>query len=217
MRDREAKRDEVRRVLSGSQWAKLQLYLTLWPRTLEEIDGLNKPITKHARKVLAKGWKKPAKLGRHLGSLDSAQRHEMRKALKKLRYQAEFMAPLFDKRECEQFISQLKALQDVFGYINDATMVPRDPARTPGRQRRGPRRELRAWPSQRRGRTRLASRRQGVAETRALATVLGLTRGAHRGIRRRLRVTHTAPSATARACVGLALSSDAETHVKYVT
>jgi hypothetical protein len=56
-------------VLSGSQRAKLQLYLTLWPRTLEEIDGLNKPIIKHARKVLAKGWKKPAKLGRHLGSL----------------------------------------------------------------------------------------------------------------------------------------------------
>jgi inorganic triphosphatase YgiF len=75
-RDREAKRDEVRRGLSGPQWAKLQLYLTLWPRTLEEIDGLNKPITKHARKVLAKAWKKPVKLGRHLGSL--AQRSAMK-------------------------------------------------------------------------------------------------------------------------------------------
>ena len=47
--------------------------LTLWPRTLEEVDGLNKPITKYARKVLAKAWKKPAKLGRHLDTLDSAQ------------------------------------------------------------------------------------------------------------------------------------------------
>jgi CHAD domain-containing protein len=54
-------------------------------------------ITKHVRKVLAKAWKKPTKLGRLLESLDSAQRHEMRRALKKLRYQAEFMAPLFDK------------------------------------------------------------------------------------------------------------------------
>src|SRR5262245_35490136 len=122
VRNREAKRDDVRQVLSGSQWTKLQLYLTLWPRTLEE-NGLNKPITKHARRVLAKAWKKPAKLGRQLDSLDSAQRHEMRKALKKLRYQAEFMAPLFDKREGKQFIDQLKALQDVFGYINDVRLA----------------------------------------------------------------------------------------------
>jgi inorganic triphosphatase YgiF len=124
VRNREAKRDDVRQVLSGSQWTKLQLYLTLWPRTLEEVDGLKKPITKHARRVLAKAWKKPAKLGRQLDSLDSAQRHEMRKALKKLRYQAEFMAPLFNKRERKQFIHQLKALQDVFGYINDVRMAP---------------------------------------------------------------------------------------------
>jgi CHAD domain-containing protein len=125
VRNREAERDEVRQVLSGPQWVKLQLYLTLWPRTLEGVDGLNKPITKHARKVLAKAWKKPAKLGRHLDALDSAQRHEMRKALKKLRYQAEFMAPLFDKRDGKHFIRQLKALQDVFGYVNDARMAPR--------------------------------------------------------------------------------------------
>lgn len=125
VRDREAKRDDVRQVLSASQWTKLQLYLTLWPRTLDDIKGLNKSITKLARRVLTKAWKKPAKLGRHLDSLDSAQRHEMRKSLKKLRYQAEFMAPLFDKREGKQFIHQLKALQDVFGYINDVRMAPR--------------------------------------------------------------------------------------------
>jgi inorganic triphosphatase YgiF len=125
VRNRGAERDDVRQVLNGPQWGKLQLYLTLWPRTLEEIDGLNKPITRHARKVLAKAWKKPTKLGRRLERLDSAQRHEMRKALKELRYQAEFMAPLFDKREAEQFIHQLKALQDVFGYINDVRMASR--------------------------------------------------------------------------------------------
>src|SRR5262249_15349920 len=124
-RNREARRDEVRQVLSGPQWTKLQLYLTLWPRTLEEIDGLNKLITKHARKVLAKAWKKPTKLGRHLDRLSAAQRHEMRKALKKLRYHAEFMAPFFDKRDGLRFIHQLKALQDVFGYLNDVRMAPR--------------------------------------------------------------------------------------------
>jgi len=48
----------------------------------------------------------------------------MRKALKKLRYQAEFMAPLFDKRDGREFIRQLKALQDIFGYLNDVRMAP---------------------------------------------------------------------------------------------
>ena len=92
---------------------------------LIDMDGLNKPITKHARKALAKAWRKPAKLGRHIGRLDAAQRHEMRKALKKLRYQAEFMTPLFGQRKAKQFIHQLKGLQDVFGYINDVRMTPR--------------------------------------------------------------------------------------------
>src|SRR5262245_15968405 len=125
VRNREAERDHARRVLSGPQWTKLQLYLTLWPRTLEEINGLNKPITQHARKVLTAAWKKSTKLGRHLDRLDSAQRHEMRKALKKLRYHAEFMAPLFGKRESQRFIHQLRALQDVFGYLNDVRLAPR--------------------------------------------------------------------------------------------
>lgn len=38
VRNREARRDELRQVLSGPPWTKLQLYLTLWLRTLEEIN-----------------------------------------------------------------------------------------------------------------------------------------------------------------------------------
>ena len=47
----------------------------------------------------------------------------MRKALKKLRYQTEFFAPLFAKRNSARFIAQLKTLQEVFGYVNDARMA----------------------------------------------------------------------------------------------
>ena len=120
-----AKREEVRSALGGSQWAKLHLYLMLWPRTLEERDELAKPVTEHARRILHKAWRKVAKLGRRLDRLDAEQRHEMRKALKELRYQAEFFAPLFKKHATRKFIEQLKALQDVFGYVNDARMAPR--------------------------------------------------------------------------------------------
>ena len=123
-RERQARRDGVRTALRGSSWTKLQLYLTLWPRTLAENPSLEKPVAGHARKVLRKTWKKATKLGRNLKKLDGEHRHEMRKALKELRYQAEFFAPLFDKRDTERFIERLKILQDVFGYINDVRMAP---------------------------------------------------------------------------------------------
>ena len=103
----------------------MQLYLTLWPRTLEESAARERPITKHARKVLRKAWKKSAELGQNLKRLDSEQRHEMRKALKNLHYQTEFFAPLFERRDMRRFIEQLKTLQDVFGYINDVRTAPR--------------------------------------------------------------------------------------------
>jgi CHAD domain-containing protein len=125
VRNQRTTREEVRRALRGPMWTKLQLYLTLWPRILEENDLLDRPVTKYARRVLCKAWKKPAKLGRDLYRLDAEHRHEMRKALKRLRYQTEFFAPLFRKRDTRNFIEQLKALQDVFGYVNDARMASR--------------------------------------------------------------------------------------------
>jgi triphosphatase len=125
VRDRRDRRDEVRAALRSPAWTKLQLYLTLWPRTLEESVAREMPITKYARKVLRKAWKKSAKLGQNLKRLDAEQRHEMRKSLKNLRYQIEFLAPLFEHRDTRRFIERLKTLQDVFGYINDVRMAPR--------------------------------------------------------------------------------------------
>jgi triphosphatase len=92
---------------------------------LPENPKLGKPVAGHARNVLGKTWKKAAKLGRNLEKLDVEHRHEMRRALKKLRYQAEFFAPLFGKRHTDRFIERLKTLQDVFGYINDVRMAPK--------------------------------------------------------------------------------------------
>ena len=125
VRHQQAVRDEVRSALRGPHWTRLQLYLTLWPRTLDERDELNRPIAKHARRNLRKAWTKATKLGRKLERLDAEHRHELRKALKELRYLAEFFAPLFKKRHTRQFIEQLKALQDVFGYLNDTRMAQR--------------------------------------------------------------------------------------------
>ena len=124
-RERERRRDEVRAALRGSSWTRLQLYLTLWPRTLAENPKLEKRVSGYAGMVLSKTWKKAAKLSGNLERVSAEHCHEMRKALKTLRYQAEFFAPLFGKRHTGRFIERLKALQDVFGYINDVRMAPK--------------------------------------------------------------------------------------------
>jgi triphosphatase len=125
VQDRVVKRDEVRVVLEGRDWTRLQLYLSIWPHMLEEIDGLEQSIVKHARKALRKAWKKASTYGSELDRASPERRHELRKALKKLRYMAEFFTPLFDKSQTAKFVKRLKTMQHVLGYLNDVRMAPR--------------------------------------------------------------------------------------------
>jgi inorganic triphosphatase YgiF len=123
LQHRKAKQEEVRSALNSARWSDLQLYLTLWPRTLEEAKVLKQPISRYARRVLQRRWKKVRKLGRKLDQLGPEARHDMRKSLKQLRYLAEFFSPLFAKGKTRRFIERLKVLQDVFGYMNDVHMA----------------------------------------------------------------------------------------------
>jgi inorganic triphosphatase YgiF len=112
-------RDEVRQALSSEQWSKLQLYLALWPRTIADNESLQTPVHGFAASALAKDWKKVAKLGAAIDSLSLEQRHELRKALKKFRYTAEYFGSLYAENRVARFVKGLKKLQAIFGYIND--------------------------------------------------------------------------------------------------
>jgi len=112
-------RDAVRQDLSGGPWSKLQLDLVLWPRTCAENTDLQRGVRDFAGAALGKGWKKLARLGAAIGSLNNEQRHEMRKALKSFRYVVEFFASLYEDNDVTRFAKELKSLQDVFGYVND--------------------------------------------------------------------------------------------------
>jgi CHAD domain-containing protein len=100
-------------------WSALQLYLAVGPRTIEDSKALDQPVAAFARSALAKGWKKAAKYGEHLDDLDGEERHEMRKSLKRLRYNLEFFGSLYKAKDVRQFVKELRKLQDVFGYVND--------------------------------------------------------------------------------------------------
>ena len=84
-------------------------------------DGSLDP--KAAKKVLRQRLKKlrsqVVKEGRKFLSLEESRQHQVRKRLKRLRYLAEFVAPLFSARKFKKFITSLKPVQDALGLYND--------------------------------------------------------------------------------------------------
>ena len=113
-------RNEIRQALSGEQWAKLQLYLVLWPR-----DDSRKCFVANAG-ARFRGPRRSGRAGRRLPNLvglskqlSLEERHEMRKALKTFRYTVEFFGSLYAKSKVARFVKELRELQEVFGYIND--------------------------------------------------------------------------------------------------
>jgi CHAD domain-containing protein len=118
-------RDRVRSELRGQQWSVLQLYLALWPRTIEGGGELSVPVAKFARLALKKRWRKVADSGERLDDLDVVERHAMRKALKTLRYTAEFFVGLYPAPATRRFIKEIRGLQEEFGYLNDVVAAER--------------------------------------------------------------------------------------------
>lgn len=84
---------------------------------------LAQPVEEFAAKALNKRWKRVAKYGASIEALTIEERHSMRKALKKFRYGLEFFRPLYHGKDVKPFLSRLKKLQNLFGYLNDVAMA----------------------------------------------------------------------------------------------
>lgn len=81
------------------------------------------PIVDFAGHLLDKRHKQARAKGRQFASLPTEQRHELRIALKKLRYSVEFFEPVYDKKAVKSYISGVKALQDDLGHLNDVAVA----------------------------------------------------------------------------------------------
>ena len=92
----------------------------LVPQDFGQTERLAAPVAELAGQALNKRWKKVGKRARGLETLDTEQRHEWRKELKKLRYAVEFFSPLYPAKRVDSFLKRLKKLQTVFGDLNDA-------------------------------------------------------------------------------------------------
>lgn len=86
-----------------------------------ELGLLTAPARDFAADVLSRLRRRALKRGKHLPDMPDAERHELRIALKNLRYAAEFFGALFaESKEVRQFLRHVADLQEDLGAHNDA-------------------------------------------------------------------------------------------------
>jgi CHAD domain-containing protein len=73
-----------------------------------------------AAAMLARRQRKFVRIAAHLLHASSKERHAARIAAKRLRYVAEFFAPLFAGKRSRTYLETLATVQDALGRINDA-------------------------------------------------------------------------------------------------
>ncbi|MEM7464204.1 MAG: CHAD domain-containing protein [Pseudomonadota bacterium] len=125
-------REAVRADIGSARWNGLLLRLMLmqhgWTGGEFAAAAGRTTAREFARKTISKFWKTVTKRGRNLENLDEAERHQLRKDLKKLRYAMEFLQSLHKQKAWRRFRKELKRLQIQFGYLNDVHMAKSLPA-----------------------------------------------------------------------------------------
>ncbi len=128
---RAAAREDVRARLAAPETQRLIFGLGafieargwLRPADYGQTALLAAPVAQTAADALEQRWRKAAKLGGRIGTLQGEARHDLRKALKKLRYAVEFFASLWPRRKVAPFLKRLKALQEDCGALQDVAMA----------------------------------------------------------------------------------------------
>jgi len=80
-------------------------------------------LSKTAARMLDRQVRRVKKRGKVAASREEADMHRLRIALKKLRYSAEFLAPLYPARDVKRYLKKLRGLQNHLGELNDIANV----------------------------------------------------------------------------------------------
>ncbi len=80
-------------------------------------------VTQFAEQMLMRRHRKAIKRGRRHAQLDRAALHALRIEVKKLRYAAEFVGSLYERKAVRRYVDALAGLQEVLGGLNDAATV----------------------------------------------------------------------------------------------
>jgi len=89
---------------------------------LDALAVLTQPAREFAGRGLTRLHRKALKQGHNFRKLRPTARHELRLTLKKLRYGAEFLLPLYDRDgAAKKYLRRMSRLQDILGTDNDIT------------------------------------------------------------------------------------------------
>ncbi len=122
----------VRQLVSEPRYTRFLLQLGGWLEdrawhcaalTPAQAVWLDQPLITLANKLLTRRHRKTVKKGKHFNRLSTDERHELRIAMKKLRYTTEFFSSLYPKKAVEPFVSAMRGLQDSLGHLNDVAVA----------------------------------------------------------------------------------------------
>jgi CHAD domain-containing protein len=80
-------------------------------------------LPRTAERMLDRQVRRVKKRGRVAKNREEGDMHRLRIALKKLRYTAEFFAPLYPRKDVARYLQKLRGLQNHLGDLNDAANV----------------------------------------------------------------------------------------------
>ena len=89
----------------------------------QDVSLFERPALELAQESLREELRNACKRAKHLSRLSPDERHRLRLAVKKLRYAAEFFAPLFVDKQVGPYLKRISKVQDAFGALNDASTV----------------------------------------------------------------------------------------------
>ncbi len=92
-------------------------------RSKKEAKRLEQPLKKRAAKLLSRQHRDVMALGEHVVTGTDEQRHDLRIAIKKLRYSIDYMPADKTDRRRRQFRQDLSRLQDDLGVMNDIAVT----------------------------------------------------------------------------------------------
>lgn len=124
---RQKSRRRARDAIGTERYTEFLLRLSAWlsnqawreqPVT-ERTTRLLDPIGDHCVKLLQKRDRNVRKRGRDIENMSDDALHELRLAVKKLRYAVDFFESLYKKKQVKAYRKHLAGLQNGLGYLND--------------------------------------------------------------------------------------------------
>jgi inorganic triphosphatase YgiF len=102
-----------------------------------DAPSVDQPVAELASRALSKAHGKLLEQGAGFETLSKSGRHEVRIALKRLRYALDFFGNVFDGDARKKYIKRLARLQDDLGRMNDVAVAERMLAQLAGIEREG--------------------------------------------------------------------------------